>query len=161
MASPNPARMVSVVLGHAQSPVVRFRHGRTRRVVTMVGTSHVGEAGYSERLNALVGSLEAAGAVVYGEGMGFAGEKERAAASAAERAGREVEQRHALPHGSSWRNADMTDLEFTRQGATAGHEPGEHDASQPASRHERRLRGSRAGAWAWIDDDDDDSGAAG
>jgi hypothetical protein len=57
-----------------QAPVVRFRHRRTGRVATIVATRHVGEVAYYEQLLALVTSLEAAGAVIYSEGMPVAGE---------------------------------------------------------------------------------------
>jgi hypothetical protein len=44
-------------------------HPRTARVVTLVGTMHIGEAGYFEELSALVEGLCATGAEVHVEGI--------------------------------------------------------------------------------------------
>lgn len=117
-----------------QTPVVRFRHRLTGRTVTMVATVHVAESAYYDRLAALVAELEAAGAVVYSEGIGLAGEREWGTASTSERAARDeyfdelggrfqamgdylgwVRQRFPLADVPSWRKVDMTDLEFTRR----------------------------------------------
>lgn len=66
-----------------QSAVVRYRHGPSGRVVTLVGTMHAGERAYYERLHALVAGLAAAGAtVLYEEGDGPApGQAQAATAS--------------------------------------------------------------------------------
>ena len=126
-------RKLRVRRGVLQTPVIRYRHRGTGRTVTLVGTAHVGEAGYYSRLHALVTQLEAAGAIVCYEWVGPAAEQEWAAASASERAARDapramgeetfrrvcrslgwVEQGAVFTWAASWRNADMTDLELVR-----------------------------------------------
>jgi hypothetical protein len=57
-------RKLRVRRGVLQTSVIRYRHRRTGRTVTLVGTAHVGEASYYKRLHAKVTRLEAAGAVV-------------------------------------------------------------------------------------------------
>lgn len=116
-----------------QTPVIRYRHRRTGRTVTLVGTAHVGEASYYARLQAILARLEATGAVVCYEWIGPAAEEEWAAASAGERAARGVsramgassqrvgrslgwvEQRAVFRWAPSWRNVDLTDLELIRR----------------------------------------------
>lgn len=46
-----------------------YRHRGTGHTVTLVGTVHVGEAGYYKRLHARVMGLEAAGAIVCQESV--------------------------------------------------------------------------------------------
>ena len=126
-------RKLRVRRGVLQTPVIRYRHRRTGRTVTLVGTAHVGEASYYDRLHATVTRLEAAGAVVCYEWIGPAAEEEWAVASAGERAARDVsramgeatfrrvcrslgwvEQGAVFRRAPSWRNVDMTDLELVR-----------------------------------------------
>ena len=85
-------RKLRVRRGVLQTPVIRYRHRRTGRTVTLVGTAHVGEASYYDRLHAMVTRLEAAGAVVCYEWIGPAAEEEWAVASAGERAARDVHE---------------------------------------------------------------------
>jgi hypothetical protein len=103
-------------------------------MVTVVAIVHMGTSAYFGELNAIVAGLEGAGAVVCYEGISAAAEEEWAAATDGERAvrgitktvddrGRSaacrylgwVEQTAALHYSPSWRNVDMTDLEFVRQ----------------------------------------------
>ena len=126
-------RTLRVRRGVLQTPVIRYRHRRTGRAVTLVGTVHVGEASYYKRLHSIVTRLEAAGAVVCYESIDPAAEEEWAAASAGERAARGdsqaigeatfrrvsrslgwVEQRAVFRGAPSWRNVDMIDLELVR-----------------------------------------------
>jgi len=126
-------RKLRVRWGVLQTPVIRYGHRGTGRTVTLVGTVHVGEAGYYKRLHALVADLEAAGAVVCFERVDPAAEHEWAAASGSERAARDapralgeqtfrrvcrslgwVEQGAAFTWAASWRNVDITDLELVR-----------------------------------------------
>jgi len=126
-------RKVRVRRGVLQTPVIRYRHRHTGRTVTLVGTAHVGEASYYDRLHAMVTRLEAAGAVVCYEWIGPAAAEEWAVASAGERAARDVsramgeatfrrvcrslgwaEQGEVFRFAPSWRNVDMTDLELVR-----------------------------------------------
>jgi hypothetical protein len=116
------------------SPVVRFEHPKSGRRVTVVATVHVGPVAYYEKLRATIGELESAGAVVCYESAGPATRQEWAAASDEERAawygegrgGREllnaagryfgwVDQWATLGNSPSWRNADVTSLEFVRR----------------------------------------------
>ena len=132
-------RKLRVRRGVLQTPVIRYRHRRTGRTVTLVGTAHVGEASYYERLQAIVARLEAAGAVVCYEWIGSAAEEEWAAASAGERAARDasqsmgqgtfkqvgrslgwVEQGAVFRWAPSWRNVDITDLELVRLASPEG-----------------------------------------
>lgn len=120
-----------------QVPVVRFRHRQTGQLVTIAATFHVAEAAFYEQLTALVTRLEAAGAVIYSEGLGLAGEKEWAAETAVERAARndhfgDLRRRYQamgdylgwvpqrFPDMPSWRNVDMTDLEFIKRAEPQG-----------------------------------------
>jgi hypothetical protein len=100
----------------------------------VVATVHAGPAAYYERLRAVINELESAGAVVCYESAEPATKQEWAAASDEERAagyggrdgGREyfeaasrrfgwVDQWATLGHPASWRNADLTGLEFVRR----------------------------------------------
>lgn len=126
-------RTLRVRRGVLQTPVIRYGHPSTGHTVTLVGTIHIGEVGYYEKLHAMVTGLEAAGAVVFYESISPAAEEEWAAADASERATRGasqaigesnfrrvcrslgwVEQGAAFTCAPSWRNADMTDLELVR-----------------------------------------------
>ncbi len=117
-----------------QTPVIRYRHRKTGRVVTLVATVHMGEAAYYQRLHAIVTEMEAAGALVHYEWVNSAATGEWATASSTEHAawrvwnegGRDdaqaacrylgwVPQGAALTYSPSWRNMDMTDLEVVRQ----------------------------------------------
>jgi hypothetical protein len=57
-------RKLRELRGVLQTPVTRYGYRGTGRTVTLVGTAHVGEASYYNRLHALVMRLEAAGAIV-------------------------------------------------------------------------------------------------
>jgi hypothetical protein len=115
-----------------QSRVVRFEHPESGRRVTVVATVHLGPAAYYEQLRTMINEMESAEAVVCYESAGSAtkqewgaaSDEERAAAHAVERpeldkaAGRYlgwVDQWAALGSSPSWRNADMTRLEFVRR----------------------------------------------
>jgi hypothetical protein len=117
-----------------QTPVARYRHRGSGRVVTLVGTMHIGEKTYYERLHALVSGLEAAGASVHYEWIRPAAEEEWAAASDSERALRPgmwkdqdraalaacrylgwIPQPFPLGNAASWHNSDLTDLELIRR----------------------------------------------
>jgi hypothetical protein len=120
-----------------QTPVVRFEHPKTGRAVTVAGVVHLARAGYYRQLGIMLANLEAAGAVVFYEGMGRAAETEWAAVGQAERdtwdtaqAGSKeltqaacrylgwVRQGEALAYSASWRNVDMSEREFVqRKGA--------------------------------------------
>jgi hypothetical protein len=83
-------RKLRVRRGVLQTPVIRYGHWATGRIVTLVGTVHIGEASYYNRLHAMVTQLEAAGAVVCCEWVSAAAEEDWAAASASERASRDA-----------------------------------------------------------------------
>jgi len=120
-----------------QTPVVRFEHGETGRAVTVAGVVHIGHASYYRQLGAILARLEAAGALVLYEGMGRAAETEWSAVGQADRdtwntvqSDRKelmqaacrylgwVWQGEALAYSASWRNVDMSELEFVqRKGA--------------------------------------------
>jgi hypothetical protein len=58
------------ITGNRLSTAVRtFVHPRTARIVTLVGTMHIGEAGYFEELSSLLDGLAAGGAEVHVEGI--------------------------------------------------------------------------------------------
>lgn len=117
-----------------QTAVIRYRHRKTGRTVTLVATIHIGEAAYYKKLHAMVTEMEAAGALVHYEQVNPATSEQWATASGAEHAARRVwrKQDHndiraacrhlgwvpqgaALTYSPSWRNMDMTDLEWVRQ----------------------------------------------
>jgi hypothetical protein len=100
----------------------------------VIATVHVGTAGYYKQLRAMIDDMESAGAVVYYEAANPATQQEWAAASDEERAALEgahraqpdisqsagrslgwVDQWTALGSSPSWRNADMSSLEYVRQ----------------------------------------------
>ena len=115
-----------------QTPVITYEHRRTGRTVTLVATSHIGQAAYYEQLRAMLTEMEAAGALIRYEMVSPAASSEWAAASAAERAARATSQdagreslqaacrylgwvtQATLTYSPSWHNADMTDLELVR-----------------------------------------------
>jgi hypothetical protein len=120
-----------------QTPVVRFAYPKTGRTVTVAGVVHIARASYYRQLGIMLTKLEAAGALVFYEGIGRAAETEWSAAGHAERdtwntaqtGSREltqaacrylgwVRQGEALAYSASWRNVDMSELEFVqRKGA--------------------------------------------
>ena len=122
-----------------QTPVVRFVHRKTGRTVTFVGVTHIGQASYYRQIHIILTRVEAAGALIFYEGLGPAAGPEWSATSQAEIDGwnaattdrRELTQaacRHlgwvrqgaAMSAAVSWQNVDMTDLEFVqRSGARA------------------------------------------
>src|SRR5690349_21223990 len=59
-----------------QTPVVRFEHPRTGRTVTVAGVVHIARASYYWQLGITLRKLEAAGALVFYEGIGRAAETE-------------------------------------------------------------------------------------
>jgi hypothetical protein len=115
-----------------QTPVIIYEHRRTGRTVTLVATSHIGQAAYYDQLRAML-TDEEAGALIYYEMINPAAGSSWAAASGDERAARDAlnhEVREtfqaacrylgwvtqaALAYSPSWRNADMTDLELIRR----------------------------------------------
>jgi hypothetical protein len=116
------------------SPVVRFENPNSGHTVTVVGTVHIAPAAYYERLRALINEMESAGALVCYESAGPVTDQEWAAASDEERAAWDGERRAylenskaagryfgwtdqwtALSPSASWRNTDMTYLEFVRR----------------------------------------------
>jgi hypothetical protein len=120
-----------------QTPVVRFAYPKTGRTVTVAGVVHIARASYYRQLGIMLTKLEADGALVFYEGIGRAAETEWSAAGHAERdtwntaqtGSREltqaacrylgwVRQGEALAYSASWRNVDMSELEFVqRKGA--------------------------------------------
>jgi hypothetical protein len=115
-----------------QTRVVRFEHPESGRRVTVVATVHLGPAAYYEQLRIMINEMESAGAVVCYESAGSATKQECGAASDEERAAAQgderseldkaaaryfgwVDQWTALGSSPSWRNADMTRLEFVRR----------------------------------------------
>jgi hypothetical protein len=68
-----------------QTPVVRFEHPKTGRTVTVTGVVHIARTGYYRQLGIMLTKLEAAGALVFYEGIGHAAETEWSAAGRAER----------------------------------------------------------------------------
>jgi hypothetical protein len=118
-----------------QTPVRTYRHPRTGRHVTLIGTMHVGTAQYYAALGELVSGLEAGGAVVFCEGTRQATvpndqalavsdaeaavleHVEQAAAFTARRVAELgwVTQLAALPHRPGWRIADLSMLEVIRR----------------------------------------------
>jgi hypothetical protein len=118
----------------AQTPVARYQNRRTGRTVTIIANVHLGTSEYFARLDQIAAGLEARGAVVCYEGIRPAAEEDWAHASDRERAVRGmpeaeadrrrrelcrslgwVEQNAGLRYRPSWRNVDVTDLDFVRQ----------------------------------------------
>lgn len=121
-----------------QAPVLRFRNRDDGRMVTLIGVSHVGEAGYFRRIHDLACELEAAGAAVQYEFMRTSSEEEWAAATDEERAARETlnaryreqpeppllvavkqflrweYQSDGLALEPSWQNTDISSLDYLR-----------------------------------------------
>src|SRR5690348_7398251 len=120
-----------------QTPVVRFEHARTGRAVTVAGVVHIARAGYYRQLGIMLTNLEAAGALILYEGISHSAETGWSAVGQADRdtwnsvqtGGKEltqaacrylgwVRQGEALAYSASWRNVDMSALEFVqRKGA--------------------------------------------
>ena len=120
-----------------QTPVVRFEHPKTGRAVTVAGVVHIARAGYYRQLGIMLTNLEAAGALVFYEGISHAAETGQSAVGQADRdtwdsvqtGGKEltqaacrylgwVRQWDALAYSASWRNVDMSVREFVqRKGA--------------------------------------------
>jgi hypothetical protein len=134
---PPAERILRVRCRMLQTPVVRFEHPKTGRTVTVAGIVHIAQASYYRQLGAVLTKLEAAGALVFYEGVGRSEETEWAAVgqadrdtwSAAQTGSRELTQAacrylgwarqgEALAYSASWRNVDMTESEFVqRKGA--------------------------------------------
>jgi hypothetical protein len=134
---PSAERTVRVRHRMLQTPVVRFEHPETGRTVTVAGVVHIARASYYRQLGIMLTKLEAAGALIFYEGIGVAAETEWSAVGQAERdtwntvqsGGREltqaacrylgwVRQGEALAYSASWRNVDMSESEFVqRKGA--------------------------------------------
>jgi hypothetical protein len=113
--------------------VVRYENRKTGRTVTLVMVSHIGTSAYFTKLDDILAGLEAEGAVICYERVGPAADEQWAAASDEERAARghvwsvsdqvlSAACRHLgwvdqgrLKYSPSWRNVDMTDLEFVRR----------------------------------------------
>src|SRR6185437_10615843 len=120
-----------------QTPVVRFAHPKIGPAVTVAGVVHIARAGYYRQLGVMLTNLEAAGALVFYEGIGHAAETGWSAVGQADRdtwnsvqtGGKEltqaacrylgwVRQWDALAYSASWRNVDMSAREFVqRKGA--------------------------------------------
>ena len=134
---PPAERTLRVRRRMVQTPVVRFGHPKTGRTVTVAGVVHIARASYYRQLGIMLTKLEAAGALVFYEGISHTAETEWSAAGQAERdtwntvqAGSKeltqaacrylgwVRQGEALAYAASWRNVDMSELEFVqRKGA--------------------------------------------
>ena len=120
-----------------QTPVVRFEHATTGLAVTVTGVVHIARASYYRQLGIMLTNLEAAGALILYEGVGHAtetgwsavGQADRDTWNSAQAGGKEltqaacrylgwVRQGEALAYSASWRNVDMSAVEFVqRKGA--------------------------------------------
>jgi hypothetical protein len=132
-------RVLRMRRGMLQSPVYRFVHRASGHAVTVICTSHAGEARYFREVRDLACSLESGGAVVQFEAIRSATDDEWAAATSEERAARDMLnarppgagrdspmmaalrgylgwafQLDALDYPASWVNADISSLELMR-----------------------------------------------
>jgi hypothetical protein len=134
---PPAERTIRVRHRMLQTPVVRFEHAKTGQAVTVAGVVHIARAGYYRQLGIMLTNLEAAGALVFYEGISHAAETGWSAVGQADRdtwnsmqtGGKEltqaacrylgwVRQGEALAYSASWRNVDMSVREFVqRKGA--------------------------------------------
>jgi hypothetical protein len=88
-------RIIRIRRGVVQTPLMRFRDTAGGRTVTLIGTTHVGEARYFQRIHDLACGLEAGGAVVQYEMVRVSSDEEWAAATDDERAAREAHNARA------------------------------------------------------------------
>lgn len=103
-----------------------------QRTVTLVGVSHLAEAGYYRAVLELIRALQAGGALVHHERVAVAGAEERAACTELERGALDVldytmslvarighatglmSQKDGVPAGEDWVNTDTTEVTLVR-----------------------------------------------